>query len=136
VSIRDAAKNLGYTSSMGKLIKGRHGLKSYRKRKVSKRPIEQEGRARSRTKLLTQKLRHFQGCIKMDDETYVKLDYRSLPGTQFYSARKGEVLNNEVTTIPQKKIDKKTLIWQAIWTCGKKASPFFRMSSINANIYK
>jgi hypothetical protein len=93
VSIRDAAKNLGCTSSMVKLIKGRHGLDSYRKGKVSKRSIEQEGRARSRVKLLTRKLRNFQGCIKMDDKTYVKLDYRSLPGTQFYSARKGEVLN-------------------------------------------
>jgi hypothetical protein len=41
-----------------------------------------------------------------------------------------------VTTIPQEKFGKKPLIWQVIWTCGKKASPFFRISSINANIYK
>jgi hypothetical protein len=41
-----------------------------------------------------------------------------------------------VTTIPQEKFDKKTIIWQAICTCGKKASPFFTMRSFNANIYK
>ena len=107
LSIRDAAKKLGCTSSMVKRVKDRNGLKSYRKRKVPKRSVEQEGRAKSRAKLLTKKLRHFSGCIVMDDETYVKLDYRSLLGTQFYTAMKGQVLSKEMTTIPQEKFGRK-----------------------------
>jgi hypothetical protein len=107
ISIRDAAKKLGCTSSMIKRVKYRHDfLKSYRKRKV-KRSVEQEGRAKSKAKLLTKKLRHFSGCIVMDDETYVKLDYQTLPGTQFYTAMKRQVLRKKMTTIPQEKFGKK-----------------------------
>jgi len=69
-------------------------------------------------------------CVVMDDETYVKLDSKTLPGPQFYRKAKGETVYDSVTKIEVDKFGKNVLIWQAICTCGLKTSPFFTKGTI------
>jgi len=75
-------------------------------------------------------------CVVMDDETYVKLDSKTLPGPQFYTKAKGETVDDSVTKIEVDKFGEKVLIWQAICTCGLKTSPFFTKGTINADVYQ
>jgi len=75
-------------------------------------------------------------CVVMDDETYVKLDSKTLPGPQFYRKAKGETVYDSVTKIEVDKFGKNVLIWQAICTCGLKTSPFFTKGTINADVYQ
>lgn len=74
-------------------------------------------------------------CVVMDDETYVKADFKQLPGQEFYTASgKGRVADI-FKTIKLSKFPKKYLVWQAICTCGLKSGIFITTGTINQDVY-
>lgn len=72
----------------------------------------------------------------MDDETYIKMDFTTLPGPQFYNAFKGDIIPAEDRTIRLEKFCQKILVWQAICSCGKRSTPFFTKGTINGEVYR
>lgn len=137
MSVRDIAKKCKTTKSTVQDIKRRHGLKTYKKRKVPKRPPTQLERAKNRSgKLYKHQVEKNFDCILMDDETYVKLDFKTLSGPQFYTKARNELITESEMSIAVEKFEPKILVWQAICQCGKKSTPFFTRGTINAEIYR
>lgn len=137
VSIRDCAKKCGTSIGMVQRAKARNSLKTYKKQKCPKRSKNQADSVKTRArKLYDEILSKKKMCIIMDDETYVKLDYKTLPGAQFYTVKQGTDVPNSEKSIFCEKFGKKVLVWQAICQCGMKSSPFFTTASMNAEIYQ
>lgn len=137
ISIRDCAKKCGTSLAMVQRAKARNFLKTYRKQKCPKRSNIQADSVRTRArKLYNEILNNQEMCIIMDDETYVKQDYKSLPGPQFYTVEQGTDVPNKDKSIFCEKFGKKVLVWQAICQCGFKSSPFFTFANINAEVYQ
>lgn len=118
-------------------IKKRNNLKTYKKQKVPKQSADQKSRAKTRArKLYNRILQKPNACILMDDETYVKEDSKTLPGSQFYTTIVGEEASDNEKSIQMEKIGQKVLVWQAICSCGLKSSIFYTKGTINADIYQ
>lgn len=136
LSVRDIAKKTKTAKSTVQNIKQRHFLKSYKKQYVPKRSPDQLKRAKIRAgRLYNHLLVKKFDCIVMDDETYVKMDFKTIPGPQFYTKTKDEFLPHSETSIEIQKFEPKVLVWQAICQCGKKSKTFFTTGTINAEIY-
>lgn len=136
ISVRDLAKKLGTSKSNVDRAKGRLMLKTYKKQKQPKRTTKQAASVQPRARKLYDTM--FTGnshCILMDDETYVKLDYKTLPGPQYYTVREGEDVDEADRSIFSEKFGKKVMVWQAICSCGKYTKPFIVNGSMNADVY-
>jgi transposase len=108
-SVRDVAKKVGTSISNVVRAKGRLGLKTYRKQRKPKRSPQQAASVKPRArKLYDSILSKNKNCIIMDDETYVKLDYKTLPGPQFYTVKEGKSLEETETSIYTEKFGKKS----------------------------
>lgn len=137
ISVRDLAKKTGTNVAMIQRIKKRNNLKTFKKQKIPKKSQKQKIVGKSRTRKLYERINKENiKCIVMDDETYVKLDSRTLPGPQFYTVMKGSVVDESIRTVEIQKFGEKALIWQAICTCGLKSSSFFTKGTINAAVYR
>lgn len=135
-SVRDVAKKVGTSATNVMRAKARLGLQTYRKQKQPKRSTKQAASVKTRSrKLYDSMLVKKTGCIIMDDETYVKLDYRTLPGPQFYTSAKGKDVPESVKAIYTEKFGKKVMVWQAICECGRMSRPFITTETMNAKIY-
>jgi transposase len=117
-------------------IRSRAGWKSYRAIKQPNRNDKQNLRAKQRAGLLLKNvLTKFRGCILMDDETYVKNDFKQLPGQKFYiSTMRGNV-PDRYKFVHQEKYAKKLMIWQAICSCGIKSQAFVTSLKMNRQLY-
>ena len=71
----------------------------------------------------------------MDDETYVKLDHKTLRGPQFFTVNKEEKVTTADMSIQCEKFGKKLMVWPAICQCGKVSSPFVTNKTMNQEIY-
>lgn len=136
MSVRDIAKKCQTTHSMVQRCKLRKGLQTRKKRKAAKVSESQKKTIKTRSRKLYDLLGKKSVCIVMDDETYVKADFRTLPGEQFYTAFKGEELLASQTSICLEKFGTKYLVWQAICQCGLKSSSFITTGTINGEIYR
>jgi transposase len=137
MSVRDCAKKCGTSIGMVQRAKARNSLKTYKKQKCPKRSKIQAESVKTRArKLYDEVLSKKNWCIIMDDETYVKMDYKTLPGAQFYTVPQGTDVPNSEKSIFCEKFGKKVLVWQAICQCGMKSSPFFTFGNLNAEIYQ
>ena len=117
--------------------KKRNKLKTYKKQRAPKRSQKQAACVKPRLRKLYDKiLTKNQQCIIMDDETYVKLDYSSLPGSQFYTVSEGMELAQAEKVVAVEKFGAKAMVWQAICECGLKSTPFITTSTMNAEIYR
>lgn len=56
----------------------------------------------------------------MDDETYVKMDFKQILGQKFYVAKMRGCINKKYKYIQVGKFGKKVMNWQAICLCGGK----------------
>lgn len=136
-SVREISRKLRVSVGTVQNIKKRNNIKTYKKQKSPKRSADQRVRAKKRSgKLYKQLLQGKNRCILMDDETYVKFDTNTLPGPQYYNARKGEKVPDEIRTVPIEKFGEKVLVWQAICTCGKKSMAFFTKGTISGELYR
>jgi hypothetical protein len=136
MSVRDIGLKSGVPKSTVQDIKVRCGFKTYKKMKYPGRTASQfvSGKARGR-KLIKEKLRQKRYCIIMDDESYFKLDCKTLPGPQFYTVPKGFKPSTALRAVKTEKFGKKVMVWQGICECGLKSSPFFTTETMNAQMY-
>lgn len=72
----------------------------------------------------------------MDDETYCKFDYKTLPGPQFITVSANKKVSQKDKSISMEKFGKKILIWQAIGQCGLKSKPYFATGTIKTEVYR
>lgn len=137
-SLSDNDRALKFKSTRGivRRIRVRAGYKSYRAIKYPNRSDKQSLVVKKRSRLLyTNVLTKFKGCILMDDETYVKLDLKQLPGQKFYvSTIRGRVAD-KFKYVMVDKFAKKTMIWQAICSCGLKTPAFVTSSTMTSEVY-
>lgn len=135
LSVRDVAKKMQVSSSFVQKVRKAKGLRSFKVNPAPNRNDKQNKVAKTRARKLYDKVIKNFDCIIMDDETYVKADFKQIPGRQFYTAKKiGEVDNK----YKEKKLDKypkKYLVWQAICQCGLKSKIFVCHGTINQKIY-
>lgn len=117
-------------------VKERNNFKTFTKQNVAKKTPKQfnEGidRAKNFQTLLRGKKVH---CLVMDDETYVKLDFSTLPDKEYFIKKPGETLNASITTFASKKFPAKRMIWQAICECGKRSQRFVITGKMNSQLY-
>lgn len=136
LSLRQRAKRFGTSYEMVRRIQENKGFKTYRAIKVPNRDDKQNLSAKKRVrKLYDDVLTKFKGCLILDDETYVKVDPRQVPGQQFYVANKRLNVADKYKYIKLDKYGKKLMIWQAICSCGGKSRSFVTSSNISSDIY-
>lgn len=136
LSLRDQAKKFKTSKSNIANIRSRHGLKSFQAIKQPNRTDKQNLVAKQRARLLYDKfLTKFEGCILMDDETYVKMDFKQLPGQKFYASQFRGNVPKKFKYVLQDKFAKKAMIWQAICSCGIKSRTFVTSETMKAPLY-
>lgn len=72
----------------------------------------------------------------MDDETYVKMDFRQIPGQKFYVAITRGDVPARFKFVFADKFARKLMIWQGICSCGEKTKVFVTKESMNTELYK
>lgn len=96
LSVRDVAKKLKTSTSMVQRAKFRQNLKSYKKVKAPKQSLNQFNISITRSRRLYKLLCSMSGtCILMDDETYVKKDFSTLPGDQFFTTENKDNISDQ-----------------------------------------
>lgn len=136
LSDRDLATKFGSNHTTVRRIRMREGLKSWRAIKHPNRSDKQNLVAKTRARLLYEKvLTKFKGCMIMDDETYVKVDLKQLPGRKFYVSTIRGGVAGKFKYIKMDKFSKKLMIWQAICSCGLKSKVFVTSSTMNTDLY-
>lgn len=130
------AKKLKTSASNVQRAKARIGLKTFKKQKKPKRSTKQAACVKPRArKFYDSLLCRKSACVIMDDETYIKFDYKMLPGDQFYTVRKNQEVDNAEKSIFIEKFSKKAMVWQAICECGKVSKPFVTTQTMKADTY-
>jgi hypothetical protein len=136
LSDRDRGKKYATTRGNVRRVRARARLKSFKAVKQPNRSVKQNLEAKKRSRLLYKNILSKQnGCIIMDDETYVKLDFRQIPGNKFYVSTIRGIVPNKFKFILQDKFAKKLMIWQAICSCGQKSQAFVVRGNMNAENY-
>jgi transposase len=136
LSDRDRARKLGTSRENVCRIRIRNGFKSFKAIKHPNRSDKQDLAMKKRTRLLYDKiLTKHGGCLVMDDETYVKMDFRQLPGQKYYVSRIRGQVPDKFKYIYQDKFAKKLMIWQGICSCGRKSHAYIVCGNMNADLY-
>lgn len=137
ISFRDLAKKFKTNHSTARRICLREGLRSYHASKHPNRTLKQNLVAKTRARKLYEKvLTKYNGCILMDDETYVKMDFGQIPGNKFYLAKRKGNVAGRFKFVFADKFARKLMIWQGICSCGKKTKTFITGDTMNGNVYK
>lgn len=136
LSNRDRAKRFNTSEGTIRNIRKKSGLKSFKAIKYPNRSDKQRFEVKKRSRrLYSEILTKHNGCLLVDDETYVKLDLKQNAGSKYYVATiRGKVLD-KWKYIFVDKYAKKAMIWQGICSCGKKTRPFVTSSMMNSDIY-
>lgn len=135
MSERDIAKKNCTSQSMVRRAKKRAGMKTKKKSKVPKTTAKQQATIKKRSRKLYDFLGTENFHLVLDDETYVKADFSTLPGDQYYTLAEGETLPDSQTTIGMEKFGSKYLVWQAICQCGDRSRAFVTTGTVNKEIY-
>lgn len=134
-SNRDIALKCGTNKAMVVRAKKRNGLKSYVKQKIPKVSEKQRQVIKTRARKLYDFLGRENVHLVIDDETYVKADFKTLAGKQYYTKKFGTTLPESIETVGHEKFGKKFLIWQTICACGARSRIFTTTGTINQDIY-
>lgn len=136
LSDSDRGIRYGVSPSTGRRIRQNAGYKSYKVIKQPNRNDKQSLKAKTRARKLYQNiLTKIDGCVCMDDETYVKCDFRQLPGQNFYASKFRGRVPDKYKFVLVDKFAKKYMIWQAICTCGLKSRCFVTSGTMNSEVY-
>lgn len=137
LSLRDLAKKCNVNHVRILRIKQKHNLRSYKKYVVPRREDKQQSTAIRRSRQLYKYMvNNKNACLIMDDETYVKANFQSLPGNQFYSAKDKSIIDDKFKIIKHEKFPKKFMIWQAICQCGRRSLPHVVQGTMNSENYE
>lgn len=135
-SVRDIAKAVYVSATSVHKIKKRLKISTFKKQKAPKRSANQVERAKTRARsFYRNELRGQNVCLVLDDESYLKFDFNTLPGHQFYNVLPGETVPEEESHVHFEKFGPKALVWQAICECGMKSTPFFTTGTIDSETY-
>lgn len=135
MSQRDLAKKCGTSKWLIQRTMQREGLKSRKKKRIPRVSKKQDETIKTRARKLYDFLGKEKQHLIVDDETYLKADFQTIPGPQYYIAADGEILPDSETTVECGKFDEKYLLWQAICECGDKSSVFVTKGTIRQEIY-
>lgn len=135
MSIRDIGKKHKTSKSMVERGKKRNGLKTYKKQKIPKVSEKQAGVIKTRARKLYDHLRAGNHHLILDDETYIKADFSTIAGAQYYNKFEGETLPQHQTTIGQEKYGSKFMIWQAICECGMRSQAYVVTGTLDHKLY-
>lgn len=136
LSDQDRAKRYGVSKSTARRIRLDAGYNMYHVIKQPNRTEKQATVAKTRARRLYENvLTKHKGCLILDDETYVKCDFKQLPGQNYYSAQKRGDCEEKYKFKKQDKYGKKYMIWQCICSCGLKSEAFVISGSLTADIY-
>lgn len=134
-SVRDVAKKLHLSRSFVQKAKTKAGLRTFKVQKAPNRDEKQNKSAKTRARKLYLNMLTKVECCIMDDETYVKADFKQIPGNLFFTAKDKFSVPEHVRTQKMSKFAKKFLVWQAICTCGKRSAPFVTQDTMNGQVY-
>lgn len=136
LSDRDRARKCTTSRENVRRIRSRASLKSYKAIKQPNRTIKQNLVAKKRSRILyTKVLTKFGGCVVMDDETYLKMDFNQIPGNKYYVSKIRGNVPNKFKFVLQDKFAKKLLIWQGICSCGLKSRAYIAVGNMNKSVY-
>jgi hypothetical protein len=136
LSDNDRAKRLGVSRQYVQKWRNRFGFKSYRVQKAPNRTETKNKIARLRArKLYEALLTKHRGCVAMDDETYIKMDFKQIPGKNFYVAKSRGDVEKKFKYVMVDKFAPKMMIWQTLCSCGKKSEPYVVTQTMNAALY-
>lgn len=136
VSSRDLAKKIGMSQSYVQNAKKRAGLHTYKVQNFPNRDERQQSTAKTRARKLYEKMLTKYGCCVMDDETYIKADFKQIPGLEFFTGKSKFDVDDKFKKKKMSKFASKYLIWQAICSCGLRSEPFVTKGTVNGEIYK
>lgn len=136
LSDSDRAIRYGTSKSTGRKMRLRAGYKSYRVIKNPNRNYKQNLVAKTRARRLYDNvlIKHG-GCFIIDDETYVKCDFRQLPGRNFYASKMRGSVPDRYKHVLVDKYAKKLMIWQALCSCGKKSKCYITSGTMRTENY-
>jgi len=80
-------------------------------------------------------LTKFEGCILIEDEIYVKLDFKQFSDQKYYIATKRGNVNPKFKYILHDKYVKMLMIWQVLCSCGKKITSFITSATMDRHMY-
>lgn len=135
LSVRDVAKKVKMSSSYVQKAKKRAGLSSYKVNVAPNRNDEKNATAKTRARLLYNNFLTKYDCVILDDETYIKSDFKQIPGKEYYVAKEKGGVPPKFKAKKLTKYPKKYLIWQAICTCGRRSQIFTTTGNVNQDIY-
>lgn len=137
LSDADVAKKYNSNQTTVRRIRLRDGFRSFHASKQPNRTLKQNLVAKTRArKLYSKVLTKYQGCLLMDDETYVKMDFGQLPGQKFYKATSRGDVPSKFKFVFADKFARKFLIWQGICSCGRKTEVFITNGNMDSKMYK
>lgn len=137
LSDNEIAQKYAAARSTVRRIRLRAGYHSYRASKQPNRTLKQSFVTKTRArKLYQQVLTKYQGCLLIDDETYVKMDFGQLPGQKFYMATARGNVPAKFKFAFMDKFAKKLMIWQGICSCGAKTKVFVTNKTMDSKLYK
>lgn len=136
LSDRDWGKRYNTSASIVLQTRQKAGYKSNKAIKCPNRNDKQSKIAKSRARLLyNMVLPKFARCILMDEETCVKMDFKQIPGQKFYTETARCNVPSKFKIILHDKYAKKIMIWQAIYSCGKRSQPYLTTSTMKSENY-
>ena len=107
-------------------VRTRNDLQTFKKQKRPNRTDLQFNQGIERAKYLNRWMEDRKNsCVIEDDETYIKMDFSTLPGPQYYTKKRGTTLDENLETIGVEKFGPKRMVWQAICQCGSLVSIFY-----------
>ena len=136
LSSRDVAKKVQMSQSYVQKVKSRADLKSYKGQAAPNRDAKQNLSAKRRARKLYNDLMTKFECVVLDDETYIKADFKQIPGQEFYTSKSRRDAPEDCKVKKRSKFPKKILVWQAICSCGKRSRSFITTGTVNGEIYK
>ena len=131
----DRAARYGTTRDTARKYRIRAVYKSFSMIKHPNRSDKQVAIAKSRIRLLYNELTKFKGCLILNDETYVKANFKQLPGRKFYVSQFRGNVPDKFKYIQVDKFAKKFMVWQAICSCGRRSEPFITNQTMTAYLY-
>ena len=131
----DRAARYGTTRDTARKYRIRAVYKSFSMIKHPNRSDKQVAITKSRIRLLYNELTKFRGCLVIDDETYVKADFKQLSGRKFYVSQFCGSVPDKFKYIQVDKFGKKFMVWQAICSCDRRSEPFITNQTMTADLY-
>lgn len=135
LSLRDVAKKCNTSKSYVHKVKQNRGFKSYKVTVAPDRDEQKNKIAKTRSRKLYENFLTKVDCVIMDDETYIKGDFKQMPGQNYYVAEAKGAVADRFRMKKLSKFPKKYLVWQAICSCGKKSKSFIKTGTIKQEIY-